>query len=75
MWKYCKDCSHAVVCRYPHDGIACRHYVEKENRGYWKSEEDGSHYCSSCGREATFTYDGEEVYGVACPNCGAKMTE
>ena len=41
--------------------------------GHWEEQLDGTHYCSECGHDATYTYDGTEVCGIACPFCGAKM--
>ena len=41
--------------------------------GKWEEQLDGTHYCSECGYDATYTYDGAEVCGIACPYCGAKM--
>jgi hypothetical protein len=45
----------------------------KQREGEWVSQADGTHYCSNCGHDATHTYDGTEVCGVACTFCGAKM--
>lgn len=47
--------------------------LPKQSEGEWISQADGTHYCSNCGHDATFTYDGMEICGVACPFCGAKM--
>jgi hypothetical protein len=41
----------------------------------WIEQLDGTHYCSNCGHDATYTFDGTEICGVACPFCGEKMTE
>lgn len=45
----------------------------KQIEGEWIEQSDGTHYCSNCGRDATYTYDGREVCGVACPHCGTRM--
>lgn len=45
----------------------------KVERGEWELNIDGSHWCSECGHNATYTYDGTEVCGVSCPFCGADM--
>lgn len=45
----------------------------KVERGEWELNIDGSHWCSVCGHNATYTYDGTEVCGVSCPFCGADM--
>ena len=45
----------------------------KQSEGEWVSQADGTHYCSNCGHDATYTFDGTEVCGVACSFCGAKM--
>ena len=41
--------------------------------GEWVEQLDGTHYCSECGRDATYTYDGTEICGIGCPFCYAKM--
>ena len=41
--------------------------------GAWIEENDGTHSCSICGHDATYTYDGTEVLGIVCPYCGAIM--
>lgn len=41
----------------------------------WIEQLDGAHYCSNCGHDVTYTFDGTEVCGVACPFCGEKMVE
>ena len=45
----------------------------KQSDGEWKTALDGTHWCSECGHDATYTFDGTEICGVACPFCGAKM--
>lgn len=44
------------------------------NNGVWEEQLDGTHYCSHCGRDATYSYDDVEICGVACTYCGAKMS-
>lgn len=41
--------------------------------GEWIEENDGTHSCSVCGHDATYTYDGTEVLGLACPYCVSIM--
>ena len=45
----------------------------KQVEGEWLSQRDGTHFCSNCGYDALYTYDGTEICGIACPFCGAKM--
>lgn len=45
----------------------------KERQGEWEEQNDGTHYCSNCGHDATYNYDGREICGVACTFCGAHM--
>lgn len=45
----------------------------KQSDGEWETAPDGTHWCSECGHDATYTFDGTEICGVACPFCGAKM--
>lgn len=52
--------------------IEDRELVERK-RGEWVSQADGTHYCSVCGHDATFSYEKLEICGVACPFCGADM--
>ena len=47
----------------------------KQSEGEWQTAPDGTHWCSECGHDATYTFDGTEICGVACPFCGAKMKE
>ena len=47
--------------------------VVEVRHGYWVEENDGTHSCSECGHDATYTYDGTEVCGIGCPFCYAKM--
>ena len=64
-----------------HRGIWCTELAKviynagyrKQIEGEWTSQADGTHYCSNCGHDATYTFDGTEICGVACPFCGAKM--
>ena len=48
------------------DAVEVRH-------GKWVEQLDGTHYCSECGHDATYTYDGTEICGIGCPFCYAKM--
>ena len=45
----------------------------KQIDGEWLEQADGTHYCSNCGKDATYTYDGVEVCGVVCPYCATRM--
>lgn len=45
----------------------------KQSEGEWQKAPDGTHWCSECGHDATYTFDGTEICGVACPFCGVKM--
>ena len=45
----------------------------KQSEGEWQTAPDGTRWCSECGHDATYTFDGTEICGVACPFCGAKM--
>ena len=45
----------------------------KVEQGEWKQQNDGTHYCSVCGHDATQNYEGTEICGVACAFCGARM--
>lgn len=47
--------------------------VQELRHGKWEEQLDGTHYCSHCGRDATYTFDGNEVCGIVCTYCGAKM--
>ena len=47
--------------------------VVEVRHGEWVEQLDGTHYCSECGHDATYTFDGTEVCGIGCPFCGAKM--
>ena len=46
---------------------------QKQEQGEWKEQNDGTHYCSNCGHDATQNYEGREICGIACAYCGAKM--
>jgi hypothetical protein len=41
---------------------------------YWDWQHDGSHFCSECGTDALFNYEGEEFCSLWCPHCGCFMT-
>ena len=43
--------------------------------GHWEKQVDGTHFCSYCGRDATYNFDGWEVLGVSCTYCDAKMDQ
>lgn len=45
----------------------------KQVQGEWREQNDGTHYCSNCGHDATQNYEGREICGIACAYCGAKM--
>lgn len=49
--------------------------VVKVRHGAWVEENDGTHSCSECGQDATYTYDGTEVCGIVCPHCATVMDE
>ena len=40
---------------------------------HWEEQNDGTHFCSRCGNDATYTYEGKELVGFLCPFCGAQM--
>jgi hypothetical protein len=42
---------------------------------YWDWQHDGTHFCSECGTDALFNYEGEEFCSLWCPHCGCFMTE
>jgi hypothetical protein len=46
---------------------------QKQSLGEWQEALDGTHWCSVCGHDATYTFDGTEICGPACPFCGVKM--
>ena len=46
---------------------------EDLRQGAWIEGADGTHLCSNCGHDATYTYDGTEICGIVCPFCGAIM--
>ena len=46
---------------------------QKQHIGEWQEALDGTHWCSVCGHDATYTFDGTEICGLACPFCGVKM--
>lgn len=47
--------------------------VQKVRHAKWVEQLDGTHYCSYCGRDATYTFDGNEVCGIKCTYCGTTM--
>lgn len=42
---------------------------------HWEEQNDGTHFCSRCGNDATYTYEEKEFVGLLCPFCGAQMDE
>ena len=57
---------------------SCKHFkhtadVVEIKHGQWIKELDETHYCSNCGKEATYTFDGTEICGVVCPYCMTVM--
>lgn len=47
--------------------------VQEVRHGKWEEQLDGTHYCSHCGRDATYNFDGKEVCGNVCTYCGTIM--
>lgn len=59
--------------------------VTVQKYGHWEVANDGTHFCSNCGCDATYTWDDIErnyIYSADdvpdritnyCPNCGAIM--
>ena len=41
---------------------------------YWDWQCDGTHFCSECGTDALYNYEGKEFCSLRCPHCGAVMT-
>ncbi len=73
--EICKKCwRNSSRCYYKKLALALyKAGYRKVERGEWELNIDGSHWCSECGHNATYTYDGTEVCGVSCPFCGADM--
>lgn len=67
-----EDCE-VMSCHRCRAKTLCNANYRKVERGEWELNIDGSHWCSECGHNATYTYDGTEVCGVSCPFCGADM--
>jgi ribosomal protein S27AE len=42
---------------------------------YWDYQNDGTHFCSECGKDALFSDEGFEFLSNWCPHCGRFMTE
>ena len=42
---------------------------------YWDWQSGGTHFCSECGTDALFNYEGEEFCSLYCPHCGLIMTK
>lgn len=75
LYEQIKFCTGA----YDDDSRSCADIIyeymgyRKQSEGEWQTAPDGTHWCSECGHDATYTFDGTEICGVACPFCGAKM--
>lgn len=79
----CFGCFHSYVCDGDRHETArwkgsCPDFLNTTDvalvvHGRWAEQLDGTHYCSECGHDAAYTYDGTEIRGVACPFCGAIM--
>ena len=41
----------------------------------WDYQIDGTHFCSDCGTNALYNYEGKEICSNWCPACGCFMTE
>lgn len=54
-------------------GLAAVEEAKMRPRGCWETALDDSHWCSNCGHDATFDFDGVEVLGICCTYCGALM--
>lgn len=72
FFKDCSECPCDGGCLYQELSASLRDY-RKFGIGEWVENGDGTYYCSNCGNDATYTYDGTEICGVACPFCGASM--
>ena len=49
--------------------------VKPIETAYWDWQHDGTHFCSECGTDALFNYEGEEFCSLYCPHCGLFMTK
>ena len=59
--------------------------VTFQKHGRWIAASDGTHFCSECGCDASYTWDDIDRFFInsaddvpdrisgSCPNCGAKM--
>lgn len=59
--------------------------AEPVKHGQWNAANDGTHFCSECGCDASYTWDDIDRFFINsaddvpdrisnyCPNCGAKM--
>lgn len=58
-------------------------YIEREaitsvapvGYAYWDYQIDGTHFCSECGTDASYNYEGKENCSNWCPACSCFMTE
>lgn len=50
-------------------------YAKPIIHAHWEEQNDATHFCSRCGNDATYTYEGKELVGFLCPFCGAQMDE
>ncbi len=72
----------------PHDLMVARHAISEvewilENmptieakpvvHAHWEEQNDETHFCSRCGNDATYTFEGKELVGFLCPFCGVQM--
>lgn len=76
--KNCKECLHFEACckwtDFPKQvGFPVCGKYSKQSEGEWQKAPDKTHWCSECGHDATYTFDGTEICGIACPFCGAQM--
>ncbi len=61
------------ACRETVQDFKIEQNAEIVQKGEWIKENDGTHSCSICGHDATYTYDGTEICGPACPFCASRM--
>lgn len=66
-------CEHDYALRYDINEIPTAD-VTPVVHAHWERQVDGTHYCSHCGHDALFNYEGEEMLLQFC-GCGAKMDE
>ena len=41
--------------------------------GYWIKNDDDTYFCSACGHDEVYTYDGTRVLSRFCPFCNSIM--